>query len=84
VLPTAVSSCNFTQFLHYNHRPLVTTFFPCSVLWPPQEALCPSLHNTCLHWSYLCDAHSGLLQLWIENVEVHCCSKVIKRGSFVL
>ena len=43
VLPTAVLTCNFTLFLQYNHRPL--TIFPCSVIWPSQQALWPRLHN---------------------------------------
>lgn len=52
MLPTAVSSCNYTQFLQYNHRPLLTTLFPCSVCWPPQEAVCPHIHNTSFRLSY--------------------------------
>jgi len=56
VLPAAVLSCHFTQFLQYNHRPLLTTLFPCSVPSSHRQALCPRLHNTCLRSSKHCDA----------------------------
>jgi len=86
VLPTAVSSCNFTQFVQTNHRPLLTRLFPCSFLCPPQEALCPHLTQRLL---------SLVLSLWrmewtISTLDTKCwgtllcCSKVIKKGCFVL
>ena len=42
MLSTAVLSCHFTQFLQYNHRPLLTTLFPSPLLWPSLQAL---VHN---------------------------------------
>jgi len=48
VLPTAVLSCHFTQFLQYNHRPLLTTLLPSSVPRSAQQVLCLRLHKTCL------------------------------------
>ena len=66
MLPTAVLSCHFTQFLQYNHRPLLTTFFPSSLLWPSHQALCPRLHYTCLRSSNHCDAHRGRRSLLLK------------------
>ena len=82
VLPTAVLSCNFTQFVQYNHKPLLITQFPCPVLWHPPASssstltqhlpsLVQSLPRTYRTISTLDTKGSGTI-LW--------CSNVIKKG----